>query len=142
MVTAKDAAADADVICTVTAAKDPVVSADWLPAGCHINAVGSFTPTARELDSETIRRSLLIVDAKESALAESGDVLIPIDEGVIDSSHIRGELCDLVEGTCDGRDSAADLTVFKSLGLAIEDLAASRAVYARAVVAGIGTLIE
>jgi ornithine cyclodeaminase len=139
--TAEGALEGADVVCTVTAAKDPVVSSAWLTSGCHVNAVGSFTPTARELDSETIQSASLFVDSKASALAESGDVLIPVAEGVIDSEHIQAELAALVTSESGGRQSPAELTVFKSLGLAVEDLAASRAVFDRAVVAGVGTLI-
>ena len=141
MGTAEGALEGADVVCTVTAAKDPVVSSAWLTSGCHVNAVGAFTPTARELDSETIHSASLYVDSEASALAESGDVLIPIAEGVIDSDHIQAELSALVNAGSGGRRSPDERTVFKSLGLAVEDLAASRAVFDRAVVAGVGTLI-
>ena len=133
MGTAEGALEGADVVCTVTAAKDPVVSSAWLTSGCHVNAVGSFTPTARELDSETIQSSRLYVDSKASALAESGDVLIPVDEGVIDSQHIQSELSALVTSVSGGRPYPEERTVFKSVGLAVFD---------RAVVAGVKTLIS
>ena len=142
MGTAEGALEGADVVCTVTVAKDPVVSSAWLTSGCHVNAVGSFTPTARELDSETIQSSRLYVDSKASALAESGDVLIPVAEGVIDSQHIQSELSALVTSGSGGRPYPEERTVFKSVGLAVEDLAASRAVFDRTVVAGVGTLIS
>jgi ornithine cyclodeaminase len=138
--TVGDALAGAQVVCRVTAARDPIISSEWVADGCHINAVGSFTPIARELDTATIQRSRLFVDSRESALRESGDILIPIEEGAIDEDHIRAELSDLVTGESAGRESVEELTVYKSLGLAIEDLVASKAVYDKAVEAGVLSL--
>jgi ornithine cyclodeaminase/alanine dehydrogenase-like protein (mu-crystallin family) len=135
------ALSDANVVCTVTAAREPIVARPWLAEGCHVNAVGSFTPNARELDSETIASSRLFVDSRDSALTESGDIVIPLAEGAIDVSHIVAELGDLVTGQSEGRESEREVTVFKSLGLAIEDLVAAKALYDRAVKDGRGTVI-
>lgn len=136
------ALAGANIVCTVTAARDPIVEADWLANGCHVNAVGAFTAATRELDSETIRRARLVVDSRGSAVIEAGDFLIPKGEGVIDEDHIVAELSDLVTGKAVGRQSAEELTVFNSLGLAVEDLVAARAVYDKAVGEGVGSEIE
>ncbi|MEE2753069.1 MAG: ornithine cyclodeaminase family protein [Candidatus Latescibacterota bacterium] len=140
--TAEDALKQANIVCTVTSAKEPIVARGWVAEGCHLNVVGSFTPNARELDTETIASSRLFVDSRESALNESGDIVIPKEEGTIDDAHIVAELCDLVTGQVSGRDLKEEVTVFKSLGLAVEDLVAAKAVYDRAVGAGVGTVIS
>lgn len=119
----------ADIVCTVTAASEPIVEGDWMEDGCHLNAVGSFTPSARELDSATVKRSRLFVDSRDSALKESGDVLIPIEEGTLPADHIVGDLAELVTGSVTGRRHKDEVTVFKSLGLAVEDLVAAKIVY-------------
>jgi alanine dehydrogenase len=121
----------ASVICTVTASPEPVLSGRWIAPGAHVNAVGAYTPTTRELDSEAVRRARVFVDRRESALAEAGDVLIPIKEGVVGEGHILGELGDLLEGRLPGRTAPGDRTVFKSLGLAVQDLAAASALVDR-----------
>lgn len=123
----------ADLVCSVTAAPEPIVEADALSEGCHINAVGSFTPSARELDTEAVRRSRLVVDSRASALVESGDVILPIQEGAVSEDHIVAELSDVVTGRLPVRTDPDQLTVFKSLGLAIEDLAAAKTVYDLAI---------
>lgn len=132
----------ADVVCTVTASREPVLRGAWLAEGAHVNAVGAALPTARELDSEAVRRSLLFVDRRESALAEAGDVLIPQAEGVIGAGHIRGELGEVLMGAVAGRERASDITLFKSLGLAIEDVTAARHIYEKGVALGTGIWIS
>ena len=139
--TTGEALDEADIVCTVTASPVPIVEAHALPEGCHVNAVGSFTPAARELDTQTIKQARLFVDSRESALKESGDILTPIDEGAIEEVHIVAELSDLVTGKLSGRLNPKDLTVFKSLGLAVEDLVAARTVYDRAAAQGAGSEI-
>lgn len=139
---AEHAVRGAQVICTTTAAREPVVNGEWLWPGAHINAVGSSMPTARELDTEAMVKSRLYVDRRESVLAEAGDFLIPRDEGEIDNDHIVGELGELVLGRVPGRTSPDEITLFKSLGLAIEDVASARLIYERAVAEGSGTWIE
>jgi ornithine cyclodeaminase len=118
----------ASLICTVSGAREPVVRGEWLAPGCHINAVGSALPTARELDSEAVARARLFVDRRESALNESGDVLLAMQDGAIGQDHIAGELGELVTGSVEGRTTPDQITLFKSLGLAVEDVAAARAV--------------
>ena len=131
--TAREAVADADVVCTVTSSTEPVLAGSWLAPGTHVNAVGACTPTAREIDTEGVLRARLFVDRRESALAESGDLLIPIQEGAVGEDHIAGELGDLLLGLLPGRRSAEEITLFESLGLAVEDLAAARHVWRKAL---------
>jgi ornithine cyclodeaminase len=138
---ARAAVEGADIICTVTAAHEPVVEGAWLTEGAHINAVGSSQPMYRELDSEAVRRSRLFVDRRESTINEAGDYLIPMREGAIGEDHIVAEIGEVAAGIADGRTSAEEITLFKSLGLAIEDLAAARWIHQRAVETGAGTPI-
>lgn len=138
----KDAVADADLVCTVTGATAPVLQGKWLAPGCHVNAVGASVPTFRELDAEAIVRSRLFVDRRESVLAEADDVRIPLQEKAITESHVLGELADLVLERVTGRTSAGEITLFKSVGLATEDLAAARYVYEQAEKLGAGSRFE
>lgn len=138
----EEAVAGADIVCTVTSSRVPVVKGRWLSAGAHVNAVGSSVASARELDTDAVVRSRLFVDRRESALAEAGDFLIPRDEGAVGNAHILGELGELEIGAVPGRTSSEEITVFKSVGLAIEDLAAARHIYSRARESGIGTFVE
>jgi ornithine cyclodeaminase/alanine dehydrogenase-like protein (mu-crystallin family) len=130
------------VIVTATSSAEPVLRREWLAEGAHVNAVGSSIPTTRELDSETIAAASLFVDRRESTENESGDYLLPLGEGAIGPDHIRAELGDVLVGTAPGRTSTGELTVFKSLGIAIEDLAAAEHVVARAREKGIGIEVE
>jgi ornithine cyclodeaminase len=139
---AEEAVRDADVICTVTALAEPIVQREWLKPGVHINAVGSSIPSTRELDSATVRDAALFVDARESTLNESGDFLIPQKEGVIGPDHIRAELGELVIGAAEGRRSDDEITLFKSLGLAVEDLAAAEYVLGRAAAENAGAVVS
>jgi ornithine cyclodeaminase/alanine dehydrogenase-like protein (mu-crystallin family) len=136
--TAKEALRGADVVCTTTAAREPVVRREWLAPGAHVNAVGSSLPTTRELDTATVAAASLFVDRRESTLNESGDYLLAAAEGAVGPEHILAELGELLTGRARGRASAEELTVFKSLGLAVEDLAAAEHVYRRAREAGAG----
>lgn len=139
---AEDAVRDADVICTTTGSREPVLRGAWISKGAHINAVGASQATARELDTEAMQRSRLFVDRRESVMAEAGDFLIPREEGAIDNSHVVGELGDLVLGRLTGRTHRDDVTLFKSLGLAIEDVASARFIYEKARADGSGTWVE
>ncbi len=132
----------ATLVCTVSGAREPVVRGEWLAAGCHINAVGSAMPNARELDSEAVRRARLFVDRRESALSESGDVLLAIQDGAIGEDHIAGELGEVLIGSVQGRTGPEQVTLFKSLGLAVEDVAAARAVLEAARGEGAGTTVR
>lgn len=139
---AKQAVEGADIVCTVTSSAQPVVLGEWLSAGVHVNAVGSSTPNARELDADAVARARLFVDRRESALSEAGDFLIPVSEGVIDERHIAGELGELFLGRIPGRESGEQITLFKSLGLAVEDVASAHYIYHQALEQGIGTWVE
>jgi ornithine cyclodeaminase len=142
MESAQQAADGADIICTTTSSREPVLEGRWIAPGAHINAVGSSTSTARELDSAAVARAKLFVDRRESTLNEAGDFLIPKSEGVIGDAHIRAELGEILLGTQKGRESVDDITLFKSLGLAVEDVAAAHYIYTRAVERGVGTSVE
>lgn len=133
---------DADVICTVTASREPVLRGEWLRPGTHINAVGASVPTARELDTECVRRARVFVDRRESALNEAGDLLIPMKEGAITAEHVGPEIGQVIVGEATGRSNDTDITLFKSLGLAVEDLACAAWLHTRALREGIGTRVE
>ena len=139
---AEEAVRAADVLCTVTALPEPIVRREWLKPGVHINAVGSSIPTARELDSATMVKGLLFVDRRESTVNESGDFLAPQREGLIGPEHIRAELGELLVGKAKGRESDDEITIFKSLGLAVEDLAAAEYVLRRAEEEDAGTVVS
>ena len=132
------AVAGADLICTTTAARTPILEGSWLAPGAHINAVGACLPTARELDAAAVARARLIVDRRESALAEAGDFLLARAEGAVTDDHIAGELGDVLVGRVAGRRTPTDITLFESLGIAIEDLAAAHYIYTQAVATGAG----
>ena len=119
---AEEAVRGADIICTVTSSSQPVVSGDWIKKGAHINAVGSSTPGARELDTNAVLWSKLYTDCYESLLNEAGDFLIPKKEGAITESHIQGDLGEVLAGTKKAREDKDEITLFKSLGIASEDI--------------------
>ncbi len=116
-------AAESDVLCTCTTSQSPLFDGKLLRRGTHLNLVGAFQPQAREVDSLTIRRALLVVDTYDGALAEAGDILLPLSEGIIDRDHIKADLHELASGRVVGR--SADITIFKSVGCAFEDLIAA-----------------
>lgn len=122
----------ADVICTVTSSREPVLRGDWIAPGAHVNAVGSSVPSTRELDTAAVVRSRLYVDRRESALNEAGDFLIPKKEGAIGDDHIVAEIGEVLIGKAAGRRSAKEITLFKSLGLAVEDVACARHIWKKA----------
>jgi ornithine cyclodeaminase/alanine dehydrogenase-like protein (mu-crystallin family) len=114
-----------------------VFGADLEP-GVHVDAVGAFRPADRELDGEVIRRARVVVDTYAGALEEAGDLLIPLRDGVVDRAHIAAELAEVVTGRRAGRTRREEITVFKSVGFALEDLAAAQLAYERARAQGIG----
>jgi ornithine cyclodeaminase len=141
--TIEEAVRGADVIVTVTSSREPVLRREWISDGAHINAVGSSVAVARELDSATVAASALYVDRRESTLNESGDYLGALRDGAISGpDHIRGELGELLLQRVEGRRSDREITLFKSLGLAIEDLVAAQFLYDKAVAGGGGTWID
>ena len=125
----QQAVENADIICTVTASKEPVVMGDWISAGTHINAVGSSTAAARELDTAAIVRSKLFTDRYESLFNEAGDFLIPKKEGAINDKHLKAEIGEVLSGTKKGRKHDDEITVFKSLGIAAEDIFSAYFIY-------------
>ncbi len=129
MPTAREALADADIVCTLTPSKTPILEADWIAKGAHINAVGACQPKDRELPSALMARAAVYGDTRESVLKESGDFLIPMREGLYGENHLLGTLGALILGTAQGRQVDAQITIFDALGLAIEDIAAARFVY-------------
>jgi ornithine cyclodeaminase/alanine dehydrogenase len=142
LVSAEQAAATANLICMCTSSPVPLFDGRLLNAGTHINAVGAFTPSTRELDTEAVRRARVIIDAESAAGCEAGEILIPISEGAIDASHVKGTLAEVVSGEVAGRELPSEITLFKSCGLAIEDLVTARLAFARAITRGIGTTVE
>lgn len=136
------AVSEADLICTTTGAREPVLFGKWIAPGAHVNAVGSATPWMRELDTAAVVDSRLFVDSFESATSEAGDFLIPKKEGAVTDNHIMGEIGDLLLKRVAGRTSDSEITLFKSLGIAVQDVAAGRHVYEKALEFGIGTSIE
>ena len=138
----EEAVRGADVVVTATNSSEPVLRHEWLNPGAHVNAVGSSVKTARELDTATIVASSLFVDRRESTLNEAGDYLVPFQEGAIGPDHIKAEIGEILTGAHPGRTAPDELTVFKSLGLAVEDLAAAEYVVRRAQETGTGTTVE
>jgi ornithine cyclodeaminase len=132
---AKDAAG-ADIISCATSASEPVLQGRWVSPGAHVDLVGGFSPQARECDDDTVRGARIFVDTFEGALAEAGDLLIPMASGIISRAQILGDLAGLCRREIVGRASADDITLFKSVGAAIEDLTAAQMVLARATSQG------
>jgi alanine dehydrogenase len=130
--------AEADIICTATSSATPLLNGSQVRPGTHINGIGSHSPGARELDTAIIMRSKLVADSYEACLKEAGDVMIPLQEGAITADHIYAELGEIILGRKSGRKNAAEITLFKSNGLAIQDAATAKLVYDKALKAGIG----
>ena len=132
----------AEVVCTTTAATEPIVEKRWLTRGAHVNAVGSCFPTTRELDTETVAHSSFFTDRRESCLNEAGDFILAAGEGAVGPDHIKAELGEVLAGTHPGREHEDELTVFESLGIAVEDLASAELVVRRAREQGVGSEVD
>ena len=140
---AQEAVRGADVVVLATSAREPVVRRDWLAPGAHVNAIGASVPSARELDTATVAACALYCDSRESLRNEAGEYLRAVQEGAIaGEDHVRGELGEVLAGTAPGRRGDDELTVFRSLGLAVEDLAAAECAVAAARRLGIGTEVD
>jgi ornithine cyclodeaminase len=140
---AEDAVRGADVVVAATNAREPVLAHAWLKPGAHLNAVGASTPRAREIDTATVAASALFCDSRESLRNEAGEFRLAVTEGLITGGeHVRAELGEVLAGMAAGRRDAAELTMFRSLGLAVEDLAAAQCAVATATQQGIGTEVE
>jgi ornithine cyclodeaminase len=140
--TVEEALDGADLIVTATTAVEPIVRREWISAGAHLNLVGSSTPNAREVDSETMAAASLFVDRRESTINEAGDYLSALREGAIGPDHIRAEIGEVLKGDKPGRTSPEEITLFKSLGIAIEDLFAAEYLYLNAKQSKVGTWVE
>ena len=136
---AADAVRGADLVVIATSASEPVVQNDWVKTGAHVISIGACRPTERELDPGLVRRGRLYVDSRAAALVESGDIVMGIQEDQLRPSHIIGELGELLAGKVEGRRSPRDVTIFKSLGLAVEDVMAADLAYRRAIEQGVGS---
>ncbi|RKX26007.1 MAG: ornithine cyclodeaminase family protein [Candidatus Zixiibacteriota bacterium] len=132
----------ADIVCTATSSAMPIFDGNKVRPGTHINGIGSHTPGARELDTAIVKRSIFVADSTEACLKEAGDIMIPIADGELSESHIKAELGEVVTGLKQVRSSDDDITLFKSNGLAIQDVATAKLVYDKALEAGIGTDVD
>ena len=132
----------AEVVCTTTAATEPIVEKRWLTRGAHVNAVGSCFPTTRELDTETVADASFFTDRRESCLNEAGDFILAAAEGAVGPEHIKAELGEVLAGMHPGREHEDELTVFESLGIAAEDLASAELIVRRARERGVGTEVD
>ncbi len=130
--TVHEAVQGADIICTLTPSPEPILLGSSIMSGAHINAIGACTSVARELDTDAVVKSRLFVDRRESTISEAGDFMIPKKEGAIDDAHILGEIGELLTGRVEGRKTEHEITLFKSLGLAVEDLAAAYYIFQKA----------
>jgi ornithine cyclodeaminase len=139
---AESAVRGADLICTTTGAREPVLLGEWISAGAHVNAVGACTRTSRELDTGAVRMARVFTDCRESCESEAGDYLIPCEEGAIAAGHLLGEVGEVLIGRLEGRKSPADVTLFESLGIALEDLAAAQFIHRRAIEDGVGLAVD
>lgn len=136
--TPAQAIGSADIVCTATTSTSPVFANKDVRAGMHINAIGAYTPDMQEIPAETVIRAKTVVDHRESSLSEAGDILIPINRGLLDQSHIYAEIGEIAGGKKRGRESATEITLFKSVGVAVQDLAVAGAAVAAAERAGVG----
>ena len=136
---AEEGVKEADILCTATTSSKPVFDGKALRPGTHINAVGAYTPQMQEVDSETIRRAKVVIDSRQASLAEAGDLIIPLQQGVINEKHIHAEIGEIVAGLRPGRESMDEITYFKTVGVAVQDVAAARRVLDKATELGLGS---
>ncbi|MEM9877989.1 MAG: ornithine cyclodeaminase family protein [Pseudomonadota bacterium] len=137
-----EASAAADIICTLTSAADPVFKGEWLTSGTHINMVGAAIPTSAEVDGETVKRSRWYTDYKPSLDAQGGEWINAKAAGIVDDSHLLGEIGAVLAGDAPGRQSDTDITAYKSLGVTAQDLAAAKAAFANAKAQGLGQVVD
>ena len=139
---ARAAVREADIVCTATTSRTPVFDDADLRPGAHVNAVGAFTPEMQEIPSATVARATVVVDAVEAVLAEAGDLLVPLREGLIGREHLARELGMVVSGAAPARTSADEVTLFKSVGNAVQDVVVARRAVERAGEVGVGTTFD
>ncbi len=139
---ARDAVAGADIICTVSSAREPILLGDWIAPGSHLNIVGASLAAAAEIDTDAVVKSRFFVDYRPSTLSEGGEYRRALAAGAITEAHILGEIGEVAAGAKAGRRAADDITLFKSLGVAAEDLACAHFVLQKARAAGLGQTVE
>ena len=139
---AEDTVRESDLLVTVTTAQDPIVKAEWLKPGVHINAVGSHRPDVREIDGATMARSKIVVDSRAAIMGECGDILLAIKENTITETNLHAEIGEVLAGTKPGRSTSNEITLYKSVGIAIQDVAAAQLVYHKALERKVGTHVE
>ena len=139
---AAEAVAAADIICTTTSAKDPVLHGADLKPGQHVNLVGAAIPTSAEVDSEAVKRARFVVDYRPAAMAAAGELLNAIADGSVTEEHIAGEIGEVAQGSVQGRTSDAEITIYKSLGVAAQDLAAAHAIWTAAEAENAGSEVD
>jgi ornithine cyclodeaminase/alanine dehydrogenase len=140
--TAEAVVRDSDLLVTVTTAKEPIVKPEWLEPGVHVNAVGSHRPDLREIDGATLARAKVVVDSRDAIMAECGDILLALKEKSVSENVIHGEIGEVLAGTKPGRTSADEITLYKSVGIAIQDVATADLVYRKALERKVGTSVE
>ncbi|HWF89461.1 MAG TPA: hypothetical protein VN659_11535, partial [Pyrinomonadaceae bacterium] len=140
--TNEEAVRDAELIVTATSSLEPVINKDWISPGAHVNAIGTHSPNSREIDGATMAAARVFTDRRESVLNEAGDYLLAAKEGLVTPESIQGEIGELLIGSKSGRRSATEITLFKSLGLAIEDVASANYLYNKAQAQNAGTWVD
>jgi ornithine cyclodeaminase/alanine dehydrogenase-like protein (mu-crystallin family) len=140
--TVREAIAGADIICTATKAREPILQGDWLTPGTHLNVVGSSIAAAAEIDTPAVVKARFFVDRRESTINEGGEYLRALKSGAITADHILGEIGEVANGSKTGRSSPLDVTLYKSLGIAPQDLASAHYVFEKARAAGVGQVID
>jgi ornithine cyclodeaminase len=138
----EEAVRGADVVVTATSSREPVLMRNWLDPGVHVNAVGASQPTSRELDTQTVADAALFTDRRESLENEAAEYRLALEEGLIEPAHVRAELGELLTGTATGRTSEGEITLFRSLGLAVFDVAAAAHILAKAEASGAGVPVD
>lgn len=137
-----DAVCDADIICIATPAREPVLKGEWIPAGAHINSVGFGGPEARELDTDLLRKSKIYVDYLETVLHDCGDLVVPLKDGELEHAAIKGGLGDILDEKTEARTDDHDITLFKSAGVAVQDLSVADYIYKKALSNGAGLSVQ
>ncbi len=140
--TPREALAEADVVCAATTSRTPVFDGRDLRPGTHVNGIGAFTPEMQEIDAATVRRARVVVDSLEAALAEAGDLIIPLNAGEISRDHVSTELGEVIAGSKPGRTSTEQITFFKSVGVAAQDAMAAGIILRNGPALGLGTVID
>jgi alanine dehydrogenase len=136
---AEQAVRDSDLVLTVSTAKEPIIKPEWVKPGAHINAVGSHRPDLREIDGATLARARIVVDSHEAVMAECGDILLALKENAITEKNIDAEIGEVLAGSKTGRSSPEEITLYKSVGVAIQDIATANLVYQKALQQKVGT---